>query len=143
MTRRTVWAIVVAGVVVVGAVITVSVAASGVFGVISGSLGPIRASELNGTWMDEESVVLLLSAEGLAEVNRLPGQSVTGHTILVDGSGSWRLTDSGIVRITVATDSGRAFVELHAERRSGAATLVAYTGDPDDPRSARVLQLAD
>lgn len=143
MRRRTMWATVVSVVLVVGALILVSNAASTVFGLFSASLRPIQVSELDGTWVDGQSGVLILSSDGSAEVSQLAGHSATGATTLVDGRGSWRLTDSGIVQIIIATESRRAFVELHAERRDGAATLVAYTGDPDDPRSARVLSLEE
>jgi hypothetical protein len=105
------------------------------------SSGPIRASDVEGTWADQGSVVLVFLPDGSAEVDGLTGQSASGVTAELSGKGTWRMTTSDRVQVLVGDEADRMFVDLYAERQSGTVRLMQFSGDPDDPRSAHVLNL--
>lgn len=115
------------------------IAALAVTMILDGNSEPIRESDVEGTWVDGGSVVLVLRSDGSAEVSGLKGQSATGVTDVVSGIGTWRLASSDSVQISLGTEADRMYVDLHAERQWGAVKLIAFSGDPDDPRSARVF----
>jgi hypothetical protein len=122
-------------------VLLIVAAAIALTSAIFSSSGSIRASDVEGTWVDEESVVLVLGSDGSAKVDGLTGQSASGVSSVVRGEGTWRLTTPDRVQVLLGNEADRMFVDLYAERQLGTVRLMQFSGDPDDPRSARVLEM--